>query len=233
METKLQEPVIKPTNKTIILKNSHSVHFIKKRQKVNDAKSKLTNKEREEKTKHRIHNKKMSLHMGSVNFEKRCNNIKLYIQNEKMIKMESQRIKQPWLRAFTERCIIYKWIMAKLAIPTIKVPLLQIIIRYTKRRNKFGNSSEIGNFYRTPAKSILQQNYRSEKTAIASVAYKQDFVWIACYGKSSYLSSRYHILHERRICPFPDSKKLRHIASLWYEVQSRKLLRQYPKPIGA
>lgn len=33
--------------------------------------------------------------MGSVNFEKRCNNIKLYIQNEKMIKMESQRIKQP------------------------------------------------------------------------------------------------------------------------------------------
>ena len=72
METKLQEPVIKPTNKTIILKNSHSVHFIKKRQKVNDAKSKLTNKEREEKTKnqHRIHNKKMYLHMGSVNFEK-------------------------------------------------------------------------------------------------------------------------------------------------------------------
>ena len=96
--------------------------------------------------------------------------------------------------------------MAKLAIPTIKVPLLQIIIRYTERRNKFGNSSEIGNFYRTPAKSILQQNCRSEKKAIASVAYKQDFVWIACYGKSSYLSSRYHILHERRICPFPDLK---------------------------
>ena len=96
--------------------------------------------------------------------------------------------------------------MAKLAIPTIKVPLLQIIIRYTERRNKFGNSSEIGNFYRTPAKSILQQNCRNEKTAIASVAYKQDFVWIARYGKSSYLSSRYHILHERRIYPFPDSK---------------------------
>ena len=95
--------------------------------------------------------------------------------------------------------------MAKLAIPTIKVPLLQIIIRYTKRRNKFGNSSEIGNFYRTPAKSILQQNYRSEKTAIASVAYKQDFVWI---WQEQLLELKISYSSRKKNMPVPGLKKI-------------------------
>lgn len=46
----------------------------------------------------------------------------------------------------------------------------------------------------------------SEKSAIVSAAYMQDFVWIACGGKNGCLNSRYHILRERRICLFPDSK---------------------------
>ena len=59
-------------------------------QKANDAKAKLTKKEREEKLKIFIEYtiKKMSSHMDSVNFEKLCNNIRLYIQNEKPITME-------------------------------------------------------------------------------------------------------------------------------------------------
>ena len=34
----------------------------------------------------------------------------------------------------------------------------------------------------------------------------QDFVWIASGGKNGCLNSRYHILRNRRICLFPDSK---------------------------
>lgn len=46
----------------------------------------------------------------------------------------------------------------------------------------------------------------SEKSAIISAAYMQDFVWIASGGKNGCLNSRYHILRNRRICLFPDSK---------------------------
>lgn len=56
-------------------------------QKANDAKSRLENKEREEKLKVFIEytTKKMSSHMNPANFEKLCNNIQLYIQDEKPI----------------------------------------------------------------------------------------------------------------------------------------------------
>lgn len=46
----------------------------------------------------------------------------------------------------------------------------------------------------------------SEKTAIICTAYLKDFVWIATGGKGGCLNSRYHILHGRKICLFPDSK---------------------------
>lgn len=59
-------------------------------QKANDTKYRLTNKEREEKLKVFIEytTKKMSSHMDTINFEKLCNNIQLYIQNEKPVTME-------------------------------------------------------------------------------------------------------------------------------------------------
>ena len=46
----------------------------------------------------------------------------------------------------------------------------------------------------------------SEKSAIVSAAYMQDFVWIASGGKNGCLNSRYQILRGRNICLFPDSK---------------------------
>lgn len=46
----------------------------------------------------------------------------------------------------------------------------------------------------------------SEKSAIICTAYIKDFVWIATGGKNGCLNSRYHILRERKICLFPDSK---------------------------
>lgn len=46
----------------------------------------------------------------------------------------------------------------------------------------------------------------SEKSAIVSAAYMKDFVWIASGGKNGCLNSRYHILRNRNICLFPDSK---------------------------
>lgn len=46
----------------------------------------------------------------------------------------------------------------------------------------------------------------SEKSAIICTAYIKDFVWIATGGKNGCLNSRYYILHDRKICLFPDSK---------------------------
>lgn len=46
----------------------------------------------------------------------------------------------------------------------------------------------------------------SEKSAMICTAYMKDFIWIATGGKNGCLNSRYHILHGRRICLFPDSK---------------------------
>lgn len=56
-------------------------------QKAYDNKFRLENKEREEKLKVFIEytTKKMSSHMNPINFEKLCNNIRLYIQDEKPI----------------------------------------------------------------------------------------------------------------------------------------------------
>lgn len=46
----------------------------------------------------------------------------------------------------------------------------------------------------------------SEKSAIISAAYMKDFIWIASGGINGCLNSRYHILRNRKICLFPDSK---------------------------
>lgn len=46
----------------------------------------------------------------------------------------------------------------------------------------------------------------SEKSAIICAAYMKDLVWIASGGKNGCLNSRYHVLHNRKICLFPDSK---------------------------
>lgn len=59
-------------------------------QKANDIESNLKSKERKEKLRIFIEyaTKKMSSHMDSVNFEKLCNNIQLYIQNERPTMLE-------------------------------------------------------------------------------------------------------------------------------------------------
>lgn len=46
----------------------------------------------------------------------------------------------------------------------------------------------------------------SEKSAIICAAYIKDFIWLASGGKNGCLNSRYPILHNRKICLFPDSK---------------------------
>lgn len=53
----------------------------------------------------------------------------------------------------------------------------------------------------------------SEKSAIICTAYMKDFVWLATGGKNGCLKARYHVLHARKICLFPDSKAY----DAWYK----------------
>jgi len=46
----------------------------------------------------------------------------------------------------------------------------------------------------------------SEKSALIASVYMKNFIWLASGGKNGCLNMRYPILHDRRICLFPDTK---------------------------